>query len=344
MPEQVIVRAIERLAEASLIGDRLIVCWHCGEPLSLPIAYYRDAIELIKGIAPPSCEIQFKFQTNGTLITDDWCNFFLQHGIQVGVSIDGPSDLHDANRRTRSGKGTFESTLRGIRRLKAAGVDYSIICVLTAPTMDHPQALFDFFTTEGIDHVCFNIEETEGIHRSKLIGEGSAVEKFRRFFGEYMDLVSRSKTRQWVREIDSPFQSLFIAGRNKTSNQQVTPFEIVTVDWEGNLSTFSPELIGMPNAEFGDFKFGNLVTDSIADIRGSLAFVRTLKAINKGVELCRNTCDYFDICGGGAPSNKYFENNNLASSETNYCRAVIKTTADLLLERVTTDRFSAHVR
>ena len=336
MSERVIASVVERLIEAELIGEQLTICWHAGEPLSLPVDYYERAIALVRCIIPSDCQIEFKFQTNGMLISEEWCEFFRRHDIHIGLSIDGPAELHDANRRTRSGKGTFNPTIRGLRLLKKHGVTFNIICVLTNTSMKDARTLYDFFCNEGVDHVCFNIEETEGIHRSKLIAAGDSAEQFRAFYREYVHLTLGAGRLHWVREIDAPFRVLFTTERDRTWNQQVTPFAIVTVDWEGNLSTFSPELIGMPASEFDDFKYGNVLHDSIATMQKSSGFQGTLKAIHQGVELCRNSCEYFPICGGGAPSNKFFENGTLSSSETAYCRSIIKTTADIILETIAT--------
>jgi uncharacterized protein len=334
MSEKVISATCDRLVEANLVGPEINICWHAGEPLTLPISYYARAIEIIREHLPRECAIQFKFQTNGILISHDWCEFFRKYEVQVGVSIDGPPELNDLMRRSRSGKATSEQTRRGIRLLREARVSFNIICVLTNDSMNKAKELFEFFCNEHIEHVCFNIEETEGVHRSQLISAGSSEAKFRSFYREYALLTSTSKKLHWVREIDAPFRVMFAAERDRALNQQVTPFAIVTIDWQGSLSTFSPELIGMTAPRFGDFKFGNVLHHSIAVMREAPTFLGALNEIENGVELCRSNCEYFAICGGGAPSNKFFENGSLASSETAYCRSIIKTTADVLLDLV----------
>jgi uncharacterized protein len=90
----------------------------------------------------------------------------------------------------------------------------------------------------------------------------------------------------------------------------------------------------MSAPRFGDFKFGNVLHQNIGVMREAPAFLETLNEIATGVELCRKSCEYFAICGGGAPSNKFFENGSLASSETAYCRSIIKATADVVLDFV----------
>ena len=115
-------------------------------------------------------------------------------------------------------------------------------------------------------------------------------------------------------------------------NDQVAPFAIISVAYDGSISTFSPELLGMKNSEFGDFYFGNMMTDDFTDVASGHKFQNVLKDIQAGVRMCADGCEYFSFCGGGAPSNKYYENGSFASAETMFCRYTIKTPIDIVLE------------
>ena len=96
------------------------------------------------------------------LIDDGWLETFQRHGFRVGVSIDGPQPIHDANRVSRRGQGTHRETMQGISRLRAADYPFDVIAVLTAPALDEPDVLFDFFASLGARSVGFNIDEIEG--------------------------------------------------------------------------------------------------------------------------------------------------------------------------------------
>jgi uncharacterized protein len=91
------------------VGDSLDIIWHAGEPLVLPIAYYEKAFRAIERLTPARTNVHHSFQTNGTLINDDYCRFFKANAARVGVSIDGPQEIHNTNRTTRSGKGTLRT-------------------------------------------------------------------------------------------------------------------------------------------------------------------------------------------------------------------------------------------
>ncbi len=107
--------------------SQMIVLWHAGEPLAAPISFYREAFATIERLRPPSVIVKHSFQTNAMLINDAWCRFFLECDVGIGVSIDGPRELHDSKRKTRSGKGTFDKTLAGIHCLQANGVPFHVL-------------------------------------------------------------------------------------------------------------------------------------------------------------------------------------------------------------------------
>jgi uncharacterized protein len=115
-------------------------------------------------------------------------------------------------------------------------------------------------------------------------------------------------------------------------NQLVEPFSIVSMDWAGNLSTFSPELLGLKHADYGDFVLGNINRDALADLPRRPNFLRMAEDIGAGVALCRDSCEYFSVCGGGEPVNKLAENGSFVSTETTYCRMTRMRATDLVLD------------
>jgi uncharacterized protein len=127
--------------------------------------------------------------------------------------------------------------------------------------------------------------------------------------------------QQVIRPKDAPF-----------GNQLVEPFAITSMDWAGNISTFSPELLGLKNASYGDFLLGNINYDALADMPRRSNFVRMHEDIAAGVAMCRERCEYFSVCGGGEPVNKMAENGTFVSTETTYCRVTKMRATDLVLD------------
>ena len=97
------------------------------------------------------------------------------------MSIDGPKHLHDAHRVTRTGRGTFDKTIAGIRMLQREGVPFHVISVLSRQGMNAPQEMLDFYLSEGIEDVCFNVEESEGDHVSGLFAADDAQRALQEF-------------------------------------------------------------------------------------------------------------------------------------------------------------------
>ncbi len=98
--------------------------------------------------------------------------------------------------------------------------------------------------------------------------------------------------------------------------------------------TFSPELLGLTSEDYGDFTFGNVVTDSFDSIISKPKFVAVARDIAAGIHRCRETCEYFAYCGGGAPVNKYFENGSFDSTETMFCRLSTQAVLNVVLEKL----------
>jgi uncharacterized protein len=313
--------------------DGLSVIWHAGEPMVLPIGFYRSAFRMIDALRPAGMGITHSFQTNGTLIDEPWCRFFAEEHINLGVSIDGPKRLHDRNRLSRSGRGTFDKTIAGIRLLRRHEVPFHVISVLSMDGMLAPREMFDFYVDEGIQHVCFNVEESEGDYVSQSFANTDVEAAYYRFLSEFWRLSTQAPgTIAFVREIEHALQQVIRPKDAPFTNQLVEPFAITSMDWAGNVSTFSPELLGMKNREYEDFLLGNINHDKLVDFPERANFSKMLNDIEKGIAMCRASCEYFSVCGGGEPVNKLAENGTFASTETTYCRVTKMQATDLVLD------------
>jgi uncharacterized protein len=307
--------------------------WHAGEPLVLPVEFYRNAFGRIDALKPAELRVAHSIQTNGTLIDDAWCDFFAEHHINIGVSIDGPERLNDRNRVTRAGRGTFEKTIAGIRLLRRHEVPFHVISVLSLDSMRAPAEMFDFYVSEGIEQVCFNVEESEGDHVSQSFAESGVEAAYYRFLSEFWRLSSAMPGKiTFIREIEHALQQVIRPKDAPFGNQLVEPFAITSMDWAGNISTFSPELLGLKNMKYGDFLLGNINRDRLVDMPRRANFARMLEDIEAGVAMCRDGCEYFSVCGGGEPVNKLAENGTFISTETAYCRLTKMRATDLVLD------------
>ena len=310
----------------------LTVVWQAGEPLTVPVSFYREAFEAIERLRPKAVEVRHSFQTNGMLIDAQWCALFRDWDVGVGVSIDGPQALHDANRKTRSGAGTFGKTITGIRCLRSEKVPFHVNSVLSRDSLAMPEEMLAFYLSEGIDHVCFNVEESEGSHVSGLFAGAELRQRYEAFLRTFWHGARASERVRFLREIDLAIPRVFRPNDSPTRNIQTEPLAMLNVDSHGNVSSFSPELLGLRNADYSDYLLGNINTDTLAQIYETCLRSPLFRDIQAGVEACSATCDYFSVCGGGAPVNKLFENGSFASTHTSYCALTQMVPTDLILE------------
>ena len=331
--QQTLNNLFSQVFASGWVRDCLSIVWHAGEPMVLPMAFYRDAFRTVDRLKPADLRIMHSFQTNGTLIDESWCAFFAEERVNVGVSIDGPKHLHDQNRVTRSGRGTFDKTISGIRLLRRNGVPFHVISVLSMASMAAAREMFDFYVDEGITEVCFNVEESEGDHVSRSFAEMGAEAAYYRFLSEFWQLSATAPGKlTFIREIEHALEQVIRPQGTQFGNQLVEPFAVISMDWAGNISTFSPELLGLKNPDYGDFLLGNINCDALVDLPYRPNFARMLRDIRAGVEMCRERCEYFSVCGGGEPVNKLAENGTFISTDTAYCRLTKMRATDLVLD------------
>jgi len=333
MDIETVVASFKRVFDSPYAGSQITVIWHAGEPLVLPVSYYESVFRAIEELRPSSVEIRHSFQTNGTLVTKEWCDLIRRWNVGVGVSIDGPRHMHDANRVTRSGKGTFDRAIRGARLLKEEGISFHVISVLSKEALECPEELHAFYVEEGIEDVCFNVEESENDHVSELmmLSRDSMRDKFNGFLHRFWTISRQNPGISFIREIDGLIPRIFRPEEAPLSNEQVEPLAMLNIDCKGNVSSFSPELLGYKNERYNNFIVGNVHEHTIEQMLASKAMEAMATDIRAGVEACRKECGYFSLCGGGAPVNKLSENGSFASTQTSFCNLVQITPANLIL-------------
>jgi uncharacterized protein len=258
---------------------------------------------------------------------------FRDYGFTVGVSLDGPAFLHDIHRKTRKGLGTHGSVMRGVELLQKNDIPSHVICVLSRESLDYPDEIFDFFVENNLTSVGFNVEELEGIHLTSSLTRPDTEKCFRQFISRFWDRIAQSNGAISLREFER-IASLLCGSRGKLRSGLTRPFAIVNFDYQGNFSTFDPEMLGVKTKEYGDFFFGNIRHDTLSSICQTEKFRRVYADILQGVELCSNTCQYFNVCGGGSACNKYWENGTFRSSETMTCRLYEQIVTDVVLEKL----------
>ena len=129
--------------------------WHGGEPTLLGLDYFRKIVSLQKKYIPPHHSVVNNMQTNGTLLDEAWCRFLSEEGFFVGLSMDGPEEMHDMYRHTGGGETTHKEVMRGLEQLQRHRVPVDILCVVHATNIEHPIRVYRFFRKHGVKYMGF---------------------------------------------------------------------------------------------------------------------------------------------------------------------------------------------
>lgn len=154
MPENILEKYIKQHIEA-FPDDVITFSWHGGEPTVLGIDYFQRIVEKQRKHSPPGKTILNGIQTNGTLLDEEWCQFLAKENFAIGISIDGPPEIHNIFRLTKDHKPTYEQTIRGYNLLKKHGVYTDILCVVNAVNVKQPLQLYRFFKQLGASYITF---------------------------------------------------------------------------------------------------------------------------------------------------------------------------------------------
>jgi uncharacterized protein len=135
---------IRQLLE-SQAGPEIIVGWQGGEPTLMGLDFFERSIEHVERYKKPGQQVTYTIQTNGTTLNDAWCAFLKRHTFLVGLSVDGPREVHDAYRVDKGGRGSFDDVMQGWERLNRHSVDVNILCSVHAANVDRPLDVYRFF-------------------------------------------------------------------------------------------------------------------------------------------------------------------------------------------------------
>jgi len=298
MSEEILEKYV--IQHISATTEKIITfSWHGGEPLLAGIDFFRKAVELQKLHKPAGKEILNGLQTNGTLLDDDWCRFLSEENFAVGISIDGPADLHNKFRLTRDGKGSFEKVLEGFNLLKSYGVLPEILCVVNAENVDHPKEIYNLFKSLEVRYIAFlPLVEKNTVSPSGVTEKSVPSEKFGQFLCAIFD--------EWVEnDIGRIKIQIFEEAIRTAFNQDHT------------LCIFKKNCGGVPVVEHtGDFYscdhyvnssnlLGNIRDHSLAD------FLDSKKQKEFGLiksqslpQYCLN-CEVLSMCNGECPKNRF---------------------------------------
>ena len=352
MEPALLERLFTELFTSGHVAPEVTVVWHSGEPLTLPPSYYDDAIDLITGLRDRlvgnAVSLRFDFQTNGVLIDEGWCEFFLRRQplVAVGVSCDGPPELHDVHRLAWNGSATASRTLRGMDLLQQRGVRYNVIAVVTRATLAQPDRFFEFFhgRREFLTGFHFNILANAGSDNPDLAYTPQDRAAYYSFFRRLLRLTQDAADAGTEFKIRNFSQALarLVASQDKSAPRHVeeasAPLRSVSVDAAGNVTTFYAGLsIDTLPGLYGDDKglsLGNIRDMSFAEMIGSDKLRRIMQDFDRSTRFCEATCEYFPVCTGGFEITKRSTLGTFDAGETTECMIHVKTMVDALIDDI----------
>lgn len=302
---------------------QVLFTWHGGEPLMRSIDFYKKALALQKKYAHGK-QIDNVIQTNGTLLTDEWCEFFAQNHWLVGISIDGPQEYHDHYRVTPDGKPSWEKVMQGISLLKKHRVEWNAMAVVNAYNAEHPLEFYHFFRDNGCQYLQF----TPIVERLTEHEDGRTLASLAD--DREIPLADASVTpQQWGNFLCTIFGDWV---RHDVGKTFVEIFDCTLANWMGvlpGICAYSKEcghagvmehngdVYSCDHFVFPEYKLGNIREQSLIDMlygEKQQAFSRL-----KHTSLPRQCkeCDMEFACHGECPKNR-FEKDKYGEPGLNY--------------------------
>ncbi len=298
MSDDILEKYIKQHIEASS-DDTIFFSWHGGEPLLAGIDFYRKVVSMQKKNLPSGRKVLNGIQTNGTLLDEEWCHFLKSENFIIGISIDGPPDLHNKHRITPAGDHTSERVLRGYELLKKFKITSEILCVVNSSNSLHPLEVYNFFRQLGTEYLSFlPLVERDPSGEAGVSESTVRPEDFGRFLSVIFD--------EWTgHDIGKIKVQIFEEALRPAFNQEHT------------LCIFKVDCGRVPVLEHnGDFfscdhfvdhvhMIGNILHKPVSEMLYDPQQKRFGKAKSQTLPRYCLQCDVLSMCNGECPKNRF---------------------------------------
>lgn len=298
--------------ESQTMGDVLFT-WHGGETFMRPLSFYRKALELQKRYAKGR-RIDNVIQTNGTLITDEWCKFLKENNWLVGVSIDGPQEFHDEYRRNKNGQPSFVKVMKGVDLLNKYDVQWNVMGVVNDYNADYPLDFYNFFKSIGCHYIQFApiveriIPRQDGRHLAHIKDQTDAP------LAEFS-----VSPEQWGNFLCTLFDEWV---KKDVGNYYIQLFDSTLANWVGvepgvctmaktcghaGVMEFNGDVYSCDHFVFPEYKLGNLHTSSLVEMMyGEKQNQFGLMKQTSLPTQCKE-CEFLFACNGECPKNRFIQ-------------------------------------
>lgn len=310
MDDALLERYVRDYIEAQTMPD-VLFSWHGGEALMRPLSFYKRAMELQQRYAQGR-HIDNSVQTNGTLLTDEWCDFFAQNGWLVGVSIDGPQEFHDEYRRNRVGQPSFRKVMKGIELLNKHGVEWNALAVVNDYNADYPLEFYNFFKEIGCRFIQFTpiverlYDYQDGRHLASPMQGGEppladfsvSPEQWGNFLCAIFD--------EWVRkDVGEYFIQMFDSTLANWVGAQPGVCTLARTCGHAGVMEYNGDVYSCDHFVFPEYKLGNIRTHSLVEMMyGERQQKFGADKYDSLPTQCKG-CVYLFACNGECPKNRF---------------------------------------
>ena len=309
MSDELLERYISQYIEAVQVPT-VTFCWHGGEPLLAGIDFYEKAVALqnrYKG----NKQIENSLQTNGLLVNPDWCSFFRENNFLIGLSIDGPKDIHDAYRRDRGGHPTFDRVIRALEMMATSGVEYNTLSTINNRCAGQGRRVYEFMRSvsrymQFLPVVEHTVPTPSG--RAAIVPpgtEGSTVAPWSitpKAFGKFMcDIFD-----QWVvGDVGERFVQLFDITLAQWCGVQPGLCAFCPTCGDGLVVEHNGDVYMCDHFVYPEYRLGNIGTEHLSDMQRKPELFRFgIEKRNSLPTDCRK-CDFLFACRGECPKHRF---------------------------------------
>lgn len=310
MTEELLEQFTREYIEAQSMSQVLFT-WHGGEPLMRPLSFYKKALELQRKYAGGR-RIDNVIQTNGTLLTDEWCEFLTENHWLVGISIDGPQEFHDEYRRTQTGRPSWLKTMNGIKLLNKHGVEWNAMAVVNDFNADYPLDFYHFFRDNG----CTYLQVTPIVERIVRHADGRHLADIND--PEDAPLADFSVTpEQWGHFLCTIFDEWV---RRDVGQFYVETFDCILANWVGQapgicvyarecghagVMEHNGDVYSCDHFVFPEYKLGNIRSKSIAEMLYGEQQRQFSQLKHASLPRQCRECKFEFACHGECPKNRF---------------------------------------
>lgn len=311
MSDELLERFVKTYIESQTMPE-IMFTWHGGETLMRPISFYKRAIELQK-LYGHGRRIDNSIQTNGTLLTDEWCVFFKENNFLVGISIDGSQEFHDEYRRDKMNRPSFHRVMRGIELLKKHDVEFNCMAVINDFNADYPLEFYRFFKQIGCQYLQFT-PIVERLHpETNILKLASPMDKKVEIadfsvspeqWGDFLCAIFD----EWVRhDVGKIFVQLFDATLANWVGEQPGVCTMAKTCGHAGVMEFNGDVYACDHFVFPEYRLGNIYTKPLASMMYSSEQLKFgADKFDKLPRQCRE-CDMLFACWGECPKNRFIE-------------------------------------